>query len=157
MQRVEQLSGELVTTDALRRQQVGPADVADEQRVTGEYGERLGIGRPLPDDDADRLGRVPGRVAHLEDDLAELDALAVGELARLELGVGGRAVGDRRPCRRRQLEVTGEEVGVEVRLDDELDRQVVLDGGVQVRRHVAARVDDHRPSRARIADQVGRL
>ena len=66
---------------ARRRQQVGPADVADEQRVAGQHAVRHGVVGVLVDDDADRLRGVAGRVADLEHDLAERDALAVGELA----------------------------------------------------------------------------
>ena len=58
-----------------------------------------------------------------------------------ELGLGHAAVGDRRSGRFGQLEVSAEEVGVEVRLDHELDREPVLLGGLEVRRDVAAGVD----------------
>ena len=53
--------------------------------------------------------------------------------------------------------MTGEEVGVEVGLDDELDREVVLGRRVEVGRHVAARIDHDSTPRGGIADQVGRL
>ena len=48
-----------------RGEQVGPADVTDEERVAGEHRPRLGI-RVLADDDRDRLRRVAGGVTDLE-------------------------------------------------------------------------------------------
>ena len=54
--------------------------VADEQRVTGEHPVRRRA-RAVVHDDAERLRRVPGRVQHLEHDLAELDPFTVGQLA----------------------------------------------------------------------------
>ena len=68
-------------------------------------------------------GVWPGRVAELERHVAQRVALAVGDAHRLELGLGDRRVDDLGAGRLGQLEVAGQEVGVEVRLDDELDRE----------------------------------
>ena len=64
------------------------------------------------------------------------------------------AVADLRPGGGRQLQVTGQEVGVDVRFDDPLDLQAVLGGFAQVLVDVAARVDDHGTSGALIPDQI---
>ena len=116
-----EVAGEAVGGAADGGEQVGPADVADEQRVAGEHGPRLGVG-VLADDDRDRLGRVARGVADLQGDLAERQPLAVGERVDREVGAGHVAVGDGGAGRLGQLEVAGEEVGVEVGLDDPLDR-----------------------------------
>ena len=86
VQGVVQLVGQFVAGEADRGEQVGAADVADEQCVTGQHAVRHGVVGVLPDHDADRLGRVARRVAELELDVAERVALAVGEFARSELG-----------------------------------------------------------------------
>mgnify|MGYP000034089173 CR=1 FL=1 len=57
---------------------------------------------------------------------------------------------------RGQLEVAGEEVGVEVGLDDQLDRHAEFCGVGQVLRHVALGVDHHGAAGVLVAEQVRR-
>jgi hypothetical protein len=68
---VVERSGQVVDAHARGAEEIGTADVADEQRVPGEHAVRNGVVGVLADDDADRLRRVPGRVADLELDPAE--------------------------------------------------------------------------------------
>ena len=138
VERVVEPAGEVVGGDSDRRQQVRAADVADEQGVTGQHAVR--VAETVVHDDADRLRRVARRLADLQRHAvrvsAELDAVAVAEGDDRELGpaLGGPSVADRRPGPFRELEVPGQEVGVEVGLEDLHDRQAVL-GGVDHRRH----------------------
>ena len=145
--RAEQPAGEVVGGPSDRGEQVRAADVADEQGVAGEHAPRRRVVRVLPDDDRDRLGRVARGVTDLERDVAEREALPVGEPVDGEVGAGFVAVGDDRAGRRGELEVAGEEVGVEVGLDHPLDAQAerVGVGEVLRRRRVAGR----RPPRVR--------
>ena len=81
MEAVVQLIGQLVASEAQRCEQIGSADVADEEGVTGEHAVGHLVVRVFPDHDADRLGGVAGGVADLELHIAQRDAFAVGELA----------------------------------------------------------------------------
>ena len=56
-----------------------------------------------------------------------------------------------------ELEVTGEEVGMEVRLEHRFDRERHLASIREVLVDVAQRIHHHRPARRAIADQVTRL
>ena len=64
-----------------------------------------------------------------------------------DLGAGGRG----------QLEVARKEVSMEVRLDDQFDRQTGRLGVADVLVDVASRVDHDRTTRRLVADQVRRL
>jgi hypothetical protein len=81
----------------------------------------------------------------------------VGEVLDLEVGLHPFAVADRRAGRGGELEVTRQEVGMAVGLDDPLDPQTVRRGVVQVGRDVPVRVDHDRPARGLVADQVRQL
>ena len=152
--RAEQPAGQVIGGPSDRGEQVRAADVADEQGVAGEHAPRRRIVRVLPDDDRDRFGRVARGVTDLERDVAEGEALPVGESVDGEVGAGFVAVGDDRTGRRGELEVTGEEVGVEVGLDHPLDAQTQRVGVGQVLRDVTLRVDDDRASGGLVTDQV---
>ena len=129
------------------REQVGPADVADEQRVAGEHAVRDLVVGMLVDDDADRLGRVARRRQDLERHLAERQPLPVAQRLDRELDVGRLPVRDRGAGLRGQLQVTAEEVGVHVGLDDPLDRQPV--GGRLLEVDARRRGEGRRRRRAR--------
>ena len=104
-----------------------------------------------------RLGRVPGGVPELERHLAQGVALAVVDTCELELGLGDRGVDDLRAGRLRQFQVPGQEVGVEVGLDDQFDGEAELLGVGEVLGHVALRVDDDGPPGRLVTDQVRRM
>ena len=145
--RPEQPAGEVVGGPSDRGEQVGATDVADEQGVAGEHAPRCGIVGVLPHDDRDRFRGVARGVTDLEGDVAEREALPVGEPVDGEVGAGFVAVGDDGTGRGGELEVTGQEVGMEVGLDHPLDAQTERVGVGHVLRHVTLRVDDHRTVR----------
>ena len=122
VKRPVQLPGQLIRGQPDRSEQIGPSDVTDEQRVTGEDPEGLGAVAVLIDHDPDRLGRVSRRRPDLERYLAEVDPLPVGQGFDVEVGPRALAVADGRSVSG-ELEVTREEVGVNVGLDDPLDRR----------------------------------
>ena len=72
----------------------------------------------------------------------------------LKFDVGIFAVANPRPGGSRQLQMTGQEVGVDVRFDDPLDLQAMFGSLAQVLVDIAARVDDHRTTGALIPDQI---
>src|SRR5579872_472071 len=149
------------TTERLRVQpggarceQVRSTDIADEERVAGQYPVRRGVVRPLVDDHTDRLGGVAWRGPDLEPDITELESLAVAERLDREVDVRRLAERDDSSGRRRELEVPREEVGMEMGLDDSLDAEALFVGLLEVHADVASRVDDDRTPRRLVADQV---
>jgi hypothetical protein len=112
----------------------------------------------VPEDlDADGLPGVTRSFHDLERHLAERDAFAVGEVADRVLGVGAPPVTDPRAGRLGQLEVAGEEVGVDVCVDHADDAELLFPGVGEVLGDVAARVDNDRSAGGPVADQVGRM
>ena len=111
----------------------------------------------LVDHDAQRLGRVPGGVAELEGHVTQRITLAVVDAHRLELGLGHRRVDDLGAGRLPQFEVAGQEIGVEVGLDDQFDGQAELLGVGEVLADVAAWVDDDGAPGGLVTDQIGRV
>jgi hypothetical protein len=96
----------------------------------------------LAHDDADRLGSVPGCRKDLEIDLSQAQVPAIGQGVDGVVDARRVAVRDDRAGARRELEMAAEEVGVQVRLDDSLDRQPRDLGVTQVATDIALRVDD---------------
>ena len=154
VERPEELPGQVIRAPSDRGEQVRPADVADEQGVAGENAPRRRVVRVLPDHDRDRFGGVTRRVTDLEDDVAEGEALPVDESVDGEIGPGFVAIGDDRAGCRGELEVTGEEVGMEVRLDHPLDAHTEAGGVREVLRDITLGVDDDRASGGLVTDQV---
>src|SRR5271166_6058533 len=97
---------------------------------------------------------MSGCLEDLEGYLAQRNSLAVVQCTRRELGIRARTEGDLGTGRTRQLEVTGEKVGVKVRVDDQLDPGTVLLRRLKVLIDIAARVDDHRSSRLLVGEKV---
>ena len=121
----------LVAAHGLVFAQVGPAHIAHKQRVAGENGPALG--QLIEQQDADAVGRMPGRVDGVQLHAAELDAVAVVEilvrvfrsdqLAAIDGGFGFLG----------NLQVRRHEIGVRVRLNHGNDVGLVLVGEVVVR------------------------
>ena len=69
VKRVVQHAPQVVGRPPERHPEVGPPDVADEQRIAGQDGLRLGrTAIEVVDDQRDRFGRVPGGLARLQPD-----------------------------------------------------------------------------------------
>ena len=93
-------------------------------------------------------------MTHLQLHLAQRQALPVRQRVDGEVGGGLGAVGDDGAGGLRQLEVTGEEVGVEVGLEHPLDLQAVGGRIGEVLADVALGVHHHRPPGGGVAHQV---
>ena len=154
VERGVQLAGETVSSETNGPEQVGPSDVADEQRVTCEHPIRQAA--PVVDHDADGLWRVARGLHDLEHDLPELDGVAVadGDDVVSHTALRRVAVDDDGPGLRRELEMAGEEVGVEVRLDDVGDREALLVRISDIPGDVALRVNHDGLPRGRVADEI---
>ncbi len=100
---------------------------------------------------------MAGGLQDLQGDVAEFDPLAVGELADGVLGLGAVAVADPGAGAVGEFEVAGQEVGVEVGVDDADDGQAARHGVGEVLVDVPTGVDDHGLAGALVGDQVGGL
>src|SRR5438105_11815689 len=157
MQGAVQLTGHPFWSHPITGEKVRPADVADEQRVTGEHTMWDAIASMLVDDEADRLRRMTGCRANLQLHLAETNALAVPQMPDGELRLRRLAVPDGRARSFGQLEVTRDEVRMDVRLDHPLDSQTMLLCICEIDGDVALRINDDRAPGGLVGDEVGRV
>ena len=150
--------GQLVGRHTDARQEVGPAHVADEERVAGEHGQRLGVAlRKIVDEDRDALRRVARRLHDLELHVAVLDHIAILHLHAREFRLRPPAEMDRRPGLVTQFDVAGDEVGMEMREEDVLDRVPAGFGVGEVLIDVALGIDHRGRLRFVIGDHVRRV
>jgi hypothetical protein len=106
------------------RVQVGPADVADEQRVAGEDQPRLlRAAAPVRDNVGVVSRRMAGRRDRSNDGVTKLDGVTVTKGAVLELDRGAVRQIRRRTRSRDELGQPGDVVGLNVRLEDRYDRR----------------------------------
>jgi len=138
--------------------EIGSADIADEEGVAGEDGVRfVGIGVAVEDEDGDGFGRVAGGFEDLESDLAEVEAVAVAEWGERVLGFGGGTEADSGADAVAELEMAGDEIGVQVGEEDVLDGEVVLGGEGEVLVDVALGINDDGGGGGFVADEIGRV
>ena len=149
---VVELPGQRLGREAGRRDEVGPAHVADEEGVAGEDRDRP---VPIDDEQRDALRRVSRRLEDAQAYAAERDLVAVAGGHVGEGGPGPVPDDDRRARAAGQLPVARHEVGVDVRLDDVADLEAVPRRRLQVGVDVPPGVDDRRD--AAVADEVGGL
>ena len=154
MQRVVQLARQLIGA-RLRAEQVRPADVPDEERVSRQNRLRRFRLLPVGHDDRDGLGRVARRLEELQRHLPHADLVAVLDGNVRELRAGLLAEVDLRARPLGELAVAGDEVGVQVRLDHVPDAQALRLRRLDVDVDVTPGIDDGRL--AVRADQIGGL
>ena len=74
VQRIEQQAAEIGGRPAERGAQIGAANIADEQSISGEHGVGLGVADvQVIDHDGNGFGSVPGRLEDLETHASEFD------------------------------------------------------------------------------------
>ena len=125
---------------------IRPADVSHKQRISGKHGpwpRRLG---QVGHGNTNTLDGMAGCRQKIETALTELERIAVFDRRMREGGARAVAEINARSGALRELMVAGDEVGVQVRLDDVLDLQTLLLGGFNVDVDVALRIDDRRDS-----------
>ena len=98
---------------------------------------------------------MAGRVNAAKDDVAERDFRPSGIGSLGERGVGRRADAHWDPVLEREPPVSGEVVGVRMRLDRADDVDVALRGLLEVLLDREGRIDDDRVTGTGIADEVG--
>ena len=144
MEAVEEPFGAVACVDG----EVGPRRGADEQRVAGEQcvaGEEAAVLRP-----------VARRVQRLHGDRADGDLVPVLERIVRVRGAGVGVHRHRQAVLERQPAVTGDVVGVRVRLEHARDSEATRRGLFEERLDRVRRVDEHRLARLFVTDQVRR-
>ena len=126
----------LVTTE------IRPAHVADEQRVTTQHHRRDRTANRVGHHERDRLRPMARRVDHVYADLSKVHILGVVQRMERKIDLRVHVQHQLGAGRRGQRAVTGDVVGVQVRVDDVDDAILALFGQVQVRLDVALRIDD---------------
>ena len=152
VQRAEDVDGALARLD----RQIGPGDVADEERVAAQHRPGLVAAGGVAQQERGVLGPMAGGMDRLDRrSLAERQRPAVDERLVRVLGRRQLVDVDRRPGCPRQSPVPGDVVGVVVGLEHVLDPHPVQARQAQVGVDVPLRVDYRGDARGRIADQVG--
>ena len=100
---------------------------------------------------------MPRSLERLKPHTSELDAVAVVQGRERILGLGGRAQVDRRAGTIAQLEMTRDEVGVQVGQQDVFDREAVLRRKGEVLVDIPLGIDDGRDMGELVTDQVRRV
>ncbi len=139
----------LLRGEAARSGQIGAADVADEERVAGEQARRPSVLHHQP---ADALRRVSRRLQRPQLDGAEAEDIAVSDGRVWEGRVRPGPHDDLRACARRQLAMSADEIGMEVRFDDVADGQAIASRLVDVLIDVSLWIDHG--SLAAVSDQI---
>jgi hypothetical protein len=159
VQRLVEHGGQLLGAPALSRAQVGAADVADEQRVPAEH--RVGplrIGCQVVDQQRDGLRRVARSPEHLQAHrgpqvdartVAVGDELVVGIRASPQVDGGTRTIA--------QLEMAGQEIGVEVSQEDVTDLAARLLRHLQITPDIPLWIDDRSDTAAVVGHEVRRV
>ena len=98
--------------------EVRPGCVADEEGVSGQDEPGLAAARAVDHGEGGVLGTVPGRVERPQDDVADLDLRPVAQRVVRERGAGGLVHPHRQIVLQREASVSGDMVGVRVRLED---------------------------------------
>src|SRR5580693_2199589 len=109
------MGAEVVRTPPQRRAQIGTANIADEQRIARENGVRLSrVLAQIKHQNRNRFDGVAGSLERLQAQSGELDGIAVlhGDESVFCFGAGTEM--DGRAASGAQLQVPGDEVGVEV-------------------------------------------
>jgi len=139
-----------------RDRQVRPGGVADEERIACEDEPGLFGPAAIDDREATVLGAMPWGVEHPQRDVAEHDLLSLLERVVLVRGFRGRVDGDRDPVLKRQPPVSGDVVGVSVRLERAHDSHALLFRRREILLDRVGGIDDDRLMRLRIADEIRR-
>ncbi len=150
-QRVEETLGAVECLD----RKVGAGGVADEERVAGQHEPRLVGPRAIDHRERAVLRPMPWRVDRANDDLAELELCAVLQRLVRERRFGSFVHVHRDAFLERQAAVTGDVVGVRVRLEDGDELDVPALALIQILLDRVGRIDEDGDSGVFVADEVG--
>ena len=153
------MRAEVVGCPPERSPQVGTADIADEQRVSGQ--DRMGfcgVLLEIEDEDRNRFDGVAGRFQNLQPQSRESRAClrpSSGRSAYSACGAGAEM--DRRAATIAQFQMARHEVGMEMRQKNVADLQAEFLGVGQVLLDIALRIDDDGRRTGLVPEQIGRV
>ena len=140
------MCAEIARVPSQRRTQVGPAHIADEERVSSQHRHWLRrVFCQIENKDGDRLNRVPRSFHHLDAQPRKLQRLAVVHWHEFVLGLRSRAKVNRRPAPVAQLQMPGHKSRMKVSKKEVADFQPELLRIVQILPHVALRINYDSP------------
>jgi hypothetical protein len=158
LQRVVQLRAEIGGRPAERRPQIRTADVAYEQGVSSQDGVRLGgVAIEVEHCNRDGLGRMSRCLERLQPHASKFDTVAIMKGGEPIFGLRDRTQIDHGADAIAQLKMTRDEVSVQVRQQDVLDRQAALCGEREVLVDVPLRIHDGRDLSRLVTDQLRRV
>ena len=156
VERVEEQSAEIGGGPAESHPKIGAADITDKKGVAGENGEWVGSAAvEIENEKGNGFRRVARSFESLQANAAEFDSAAVAQRSKAVFGLGFGAEIDGGADAVAQFEMTGDEIGMEMREDDMLDLQMMLGGESNVLIDVALGIDNSGDGGLRIADEVG--
>jgi hypothetical protein len=151
-QRVEHPFGTFASLDG----EVRTSSVADEERVSREQQPWLVGPRPVDHGETGVLGTVARRVQAAQDDVADLDLVAVGQRVMRVLRVGRSMDGDRDVVLEPEPSVPRDVVGMRVSLQHAHDADTAAVCLREILVDLERRIDDDRPGRLFVADEIRR-
>jgi hypothetical protein len=98
---------------------------------------------------------VAGSFQGFDSNAAELDDGVIGERCDVVFGLGFRAEVDGGADAITELEMAGDEIGMEMGEEDMLDLEVLIGCEIEIVVDVSLRVDDGGDARGFIGDQIG--
>ncbi len=117
---------------------------------------RLGIaGVEVVDDDGDGLRRVAGRLQRLQADASEFDGVVITKRRECVARFCRRAEIDGRARAIAQLQMAGDEIGMQMGQEDVPDGERVFGGEFHVLIDVPLRIDNGCRARRFVSNQVG--
>ena len=126
---------------ALGAGQIGPADVANKERVAGQNLLWLIRNFGINNLDADALGSVTGSFHNAQLRMTQCQLIAIANRQMWNRGSRFLAENDLRPSARRQLAVPTDKVGVQMCFDYVLNPESVGGSFVDILIDVALRID----------------
>jgi len=132
--------------------------IADEQSISREHGVgHCAAGVQVVHQNGNRLGSVPRRFQRLETHAPKLDSVVIAKRGKRVPCFRRGAEIDRRAHPVAQLQMPGDEIGVQVRQEDVLDGEPMFGGKRNVLVDVALRVNDGCRACRLVSNEVGRV
>ena len=136
------MTAEFLRRPAQRRAQIGPPHIADEQRVPGQHRVRfVRVLRQIEHQNRDRFDRVSRSLQYLQTQSRKFERIAIFHGNERVLRPGLCSQPDLGAAAVAQLEMSGNEVGMEVSQKDVTNLRAQPLGVTQILLDIALRID----------------